>query len=148
MKSSGERGSRERVWSRRAAALGLAALLLAAVLWPGGASAVERENCVSLDDTRIIGPICKGLIRNNCNHPVDLTVVHEVVLRRLVIHPVRAEGPGSSYVDAGTDRHEAKQRLEAGESQWFVHRSPGVGIEVARCQVRFSYTYQEDDQKK
>ncbi len=148
MKSSVERGSRGSVRSRRAAALGIAALLLTAISWPGGASAVERENCVSLDDTRIIGPICKGLIRNGCNHPVDLTVVHEVALRRLVIHPVTAEGPGSSYVDAGTGRNEAKQRLEAGESQWFVHRSPGVGIEVARCQVRFTYTYQEDDQKE
>jgi hypothetical protein len=136
------------VRSRRAAALALAALLLAAVSWPDGATAVERENCVSLDDTRIIGPICKGLIRNDCVHPVDLTVVHEVVLRRLVIHPVTAEGHASSYVDAGTGRNEGKHRLEAGESQWFVHRSPGVGIEVARCHVRFTYTYQEDDQKE
>jgi hypothetical protein len=152
MKATAERGpsvSRVRFAGlTRALARGVAFLLLAAAAWPGSAFAVEQENCVRLDDTRIIGPICKGFIRNDCAHPVDLTVRHEVALRRLVIHPVTAEGPGSSYVDAGTDRSEKSHRLEAGESQWYVHRSPGVGIEVARCRVSFNYTYQEDQKKE
>lgn len=124
-----------------------AALLAAlALLIPVGDTArakpiVKTEKCVSLAETKIIGPICKVFIRNDCEHEVDLTIRFNVALRRLVILPIVAEGNSTEYQDAGTAETEQTGRLEAGEAGWYVNKNEGKGIEVARCEAGFSYTY-------
>lgn len=125
----------------------MAALL--ALLMPGCDAArakpkMKTERCVSLDETKIAGPICKVFIRNDCTHPVDLKIRFSVKLRRLVILPIIAEGNSSRYEDAGPAEAEQTARLEAGEAAWYVNKSEGKGIEVARCEAGFSYTYFKD----
>ena len=102
---------------------------------------ITTEHCVKLTETAIIGPICKAFIRNDCTHPVDLTIRYKLALRRLVILPIIAEGNSTEYQDAGTAEAEQARHLEAGEAGWFVKKSDGKGIEVARCNVGFSYTH-------
>ncbi len=102
---------------------------------------ITTEHCVKLAETKIIGPICKVFIRNDCTHPVDLTIRYTLVLRRLVILPIIAEGNSTEYQAAGTAEAEQARPLEAGEAGWFINKSEGKGIEVAKCNVGFSYTY-------
>ncbi len=102
---------------------------------------IATERCVKLAETKIVGPICKVFIRNDCTHPVDLTIRYKMALRRLVILPIIAEGNSTEYQDAGTAEAEQARHLEAGEAGWFVNKSEGKGIEVAQCNVGFSYTH-------
>lgn len=102
---------------------------------------VKTEKCVSLDQTKIAGPICKVFIRNDCTHPVDLKIRFSTTLRKLVILPIIAEGNSTEYQDAGSAEAEQSARLEAGEAEWYVNKNEGKGIEVARCEAGFSYTY-------
>ncbi|OGP85577.1 MAG: hypothetical protein A2Y95_06580 [Deltaproteobacteria bacterium RBG_13_65_10] len=120
-------------------------VILVSAWLPGWAAAAgpTQERCVRLEDTQISGATCKGLIRNGCDHPVRLTVQYEVHLRRIVILPITAEGPGSKIEDAGTAKGSEQGRLAPGESRWFAHQSTGKGIEVAQCRVVFSYAWGE-----
>ena len=124
-------------------ALTLSAVLIASSvnLPHAGEARRERENCVQHKETKIIGPICKAQIENSCDHAVDLTVVHRVELRRLIIKPVATVGNALTYLDAGSAEKEEQHPLAAGESLWFVYKSPGEGVEVARCKVMFKYSY-------
>ncbi len=72
-----------------------------------------------------------------------MKVRYRMVLRRVVILPITAEGPSMEYQDAGSAEKEQEYRLEAGEGQWFVQKNDGEGIEVADCKMGFSYSYKE-----
>lgn len=137
-------GAAGRCWST--AALAAAILLLfpaPRALAQEESPAPVQEQCAHLKETKILGPICKGFIQNDCSHPIDMTVRYKMTLRRLIVHPVMAEGPPMDYEDAGTAEHEQVYHLAAGEGGWFVHKNEGKGIEVARCGIGFSYTYKE-----
>jgi hypothetical protein len=142
-------GGRERIFSgthaRRVIVPALtlsAALIASSVNLPhAGEARRVRESCVQLKETKIIGPICKVHIENSCDHAVDLTVVHRVELRRLIIKPVATVGNALTYVDGGSAEKEGQHPLAAGESQWFVYKYPGESVEVARCKVNFKYSY-------
>lgn len=124
----------------------VAASLAAAAAGDAEPGKVATEHCVKLEETKIIGPICKVFIRNDCTHPVDLTIHYKLVLRRLVVLPIIAEGNSTEYQSAGTADAEQARPLKAGEAGWFVNKSEGKGIEVAKCNVAFSYThYQTKD---
>lgn len=128
----------------RPAGLMLAWSLAAASLAAAGEAEpgkIATEHCVKLAETKIIGPICKVFIRNDCTHPVDLTIRFNLALRRLVILPIIAEGHSTEYQDAGMAEAEQARHLAAGEAGWFVNKSEGKGIEVATCNVGFSYTH-------
>jgi len=138
--------------ARGRASLGAAVPLAAALLLlaPAPSAVAEepppaptRENCARLKETKILGPICKGFIQNDCSHPVDMTVRYRMTLRRLIVLPIMAEGPPMEYEDAGTAEKEGSYHLEAGEGGWFVQKNEGEGIEVANCNIGFSYTYKE-----
>jgi hypothetical protein len=132
--------------SNRKTCAAVPAVVLAVVLLTGlsgrsHAAGPVEERCVRLDETKIVGATCKGLIRNGCDHPVLLTVRYKVDLRRVVVLPITAEGPASKIEDAGTVEGSEQGQLAPGQSRWFAHESPGEGIEVAQCRVTFSYTW-------
>ncbi|MDP3938441.1 MAG: hypothetical protein Q8R92_09915 [Deltaproteobacteria bacterium] len=133
--------------SLRAALPLAAALLFLAPALPAMAQEAPpvpaRETCARLRETKILGPICKGFIQNDCTHAIDMTVRYRMVLRRVVILPITAEGPSMEYQDAGNAEKEQQYHLESGEGQWFVQKNEGAGIEVADCKMGFSYTYKE-----
>lgn len=119
-----------------------ASVVLLLVSVDARAQEVKTETCVQLKETKISGKICRGLIANACDHEVELTIQYDLALRRLIIHPVTAEGPASSYVDGGRASETHKGTLDPGESKWFEHVAEGKGIEIARCKMGFSYTHE------
>jgi hypothetical protein len=138
-------------WTLRRIFSPTAALTAALILsTPAPAAAADeaappptRETCARLKETKILGPICKGFIQNDCSHVLDMTVRYKMKLRRLIVLPVMAEGPPTEYQDAGTAEKEQNYRLESGEGEWFVQTNEGKGIEVAECKISFSYNFKQ-----
>jgi len=127
-----------------------AAAAVGAILAAGPASGADSppapamapaETCAVIKETKIQGNACKALVLNGCTHEIDLNVHYWVSLRQTVILPVQAEGPAYEVRDAGTAKADEKGTLAPGESRWFVHTSPGKGVEVAKCKVGFDYVY-------
>jgi len=129
---------------RGARAAWLSAAVTGVMLVAGAARAEmgPPETCTVIKETKIQGNVCKALILNGCKHEVELNVHYEAALRQTVILPVLAEGPTYEYRDAGTVKADERGKLMPGESRWFIHTSPGKGIEVAKCKVGFDYLYQ------